>query len=510
MQIVSKAHVISIQERRWLTPTTITQCSVCQVDAGSVTICKLGHRICSQCFDNNYEKFTHCPECRNKKGSKDLAGFTVAGGKRILQDSSFGCTAKGCTWSGSYDQLGDHIKSCTDNKVNCPYKCDKQFTPREFDEHKKNCSKRPHKEGNFEATFETIQAAKKLKLDCQTASSQPPPLQEANDELHSRLLAIFPQVLNAALKEPNPESPPFISCVYGCGQGVENEPEKINLHQSLCPNVPSPCTLCELPVKKVDITDHLKDCPKCPVSCRYCDINMQRSELDSHWKYECDRFPAKCFACHAEVIRSELDKHENYECLQNPMSCTRCLESTTVSHRRSCRFIQKLILPASTNNAAVTLHPQPGSSGSVYQPECDISDAFSIYLALPAQKFKRYLNFRNLNSIQDTYDHPLFESKNRIKCTYAREDFYINPKYYSYHKSWSLSVRYIGDSRSNKLWTSVDILDTQNQQIAYLELESQQKNSDAKKICIKCNGNSDSMFLKKEQAQKVLVIAQKP
>ncbi|WP_230460243.1 hypothetical protein, partial [Sansalvadorimonas verongulae] len=116
--------------------------------------------------------------------------------------------------------------------------------------------------------------------------------------------------------------------------------------------------------------------------------------MAQHFEY-CVGYPVNCTLCHNAVPRSQLDQHRESECLQRLVDCDRCFETFTVAelntHKQGCRFMQNMTLLASSANAPVTLVPQPGAIGSIYQPEDSQRDSSTIYLALPYNKFQKYL-----------------------------------------------------------------------------------------------------------------------
>ncbi|MTI14201.1 hypothetical protein [Sansalvadorimonas verongulae] len=504
---------VSINDTLWGVPKAVSGCTVCKNDAASVIICEEGHKICATCFEEDFDKLSTCPECRAKLADRDIARYTKKGGLLTLNNTRFYCMSEKCGWSGGYNELEAHKKLCSQKLLDCDYGCGERTSGQELDRHKQQCRKRPYKEGNLAADYETVMEAKRLRDECLKVEGDPSTTQ-SNPELTGRLVRLYPLVLNAALKEGSKASQPTslsvtnIPCHSPCGFIASNLSE-LSSHFSDCPYISLPCRHCTLLVERRDLSDHEERCDRRPVSCTYCESSLLQGEMTQHFQ-DCISYPVNCVLCNNDLARSTLKEHQATACPQRSVECDRCFEATTAAeldtHKQGCQFMQKIILPASSANAAVTLVPQPNSTGPVYQPEDCSGDSSVIYLALPHKKFQDVMR-RKKRDGDERANTSFFHSRYEITCTYAESPSNIT-SFVNYHNIWRLGIEQPDETRKHRfVWTNMDVLDTQNQKVAHLVQYYPASGSEGGvKICIGSNFNHSVGHLKTidEQEAKVL------
>ncbi|WP_230459999.1 hypothetical protein, partial [Sansalvadorimonas verongulae] len=415
--------------------------------------------------------------------------------------------------------MDEHKLSCSKRPLDCDYGCGTSVPEPELETHKQQCRKRPYKEGNLAADYETVMEAKKLKTECLETTSHQPTTQ-SKLELADRLIRFYPQVLDAALKETSEANQPTaagtttsnIPCSYQCGF-IASNPKELSSHFSDCACKPLPCRHCTSLVLRRALPDHEEWCVQRPIKCLYCDSYVFQGRMRLHF-LNCIGYPVNCALCHNHVVRSKLLEHQATACPQRFVDCDRCFEATTTgeldAHKQGCRFMQKIILPASSTNAAVTLVPQPNSTGPVYQPEDCQGDSSVIYLALPHEKFQNFMRCKKKDKSDDTVNNPLFHSDGRIKCKYAESPSNISPCFHRYYGEWELEVKQPADTRKHYLvWTYMDVLDTQNRKIAHLVQFCPSLNSEGGvRLCVNSHhSNYSTGHLKTDNEQEAKVLS---
>ncbi len=481
---------ICVKSSLWTVPNSVNQCPICLEDAGSVTICSQGDAtLCSTCFDSQFEKLLSCPSCRTALPDRHTAAFSHKSKLIALNNSDFGCTADGCDWKGGYNLLDEHMKSCKPQEIDCKFDCGEKLPRGKMKNHKLECRKRPYKEGNLETNFETALEAKKLKTECLEFLTDKPLTQSEKNSLLDRLCRVYPCVIDAALTETSSsgvsgsatDAAANLRCQYQCGLIATTQKEFVS-HFSVCPLRPVMCRHCSQSEQSKNLIAHEKGCKQRLVSCNFCDSSIYQGDITPHLEY-CFNYPIDCNLCHNNIIRSQLKTHLKSACLQRSVTCNRCFDTTTAAqldaHEQGCRFLQEIILPASSTNTAVTLVPQPGAIGSFYQPKDCSGDTSTIYLALSSQEFIAYLTRMKNDVVDETHQHPPFDSKDTLRCQYAGSPstIYTGKGYYPIHAGmgryrslWSINIYQSPKTRKHHdgVWTSMEILNAHNQKIALL------------------------------------------
>ncbi|MTI14985.1 hypothetical protein E1189_18460 [Sansalvadorimonas verongulae] len=438
-----------------------------------------------------------------------------------LNNSRFNCMSKECGWSGGYHELDEHTLSCSKKPVDCDYGCGTSVPEPKLEAHKQQCRKRPYREGNLAADYETVMEAKQLETEClEAAGHQSTP--QSKQELADRLIRLYPLVLKAALKGASEANQAMsiatttssVPCSYQCGF-MANTPKELHSHYTECAYRPFPCRHCTSVVPRRDLLDHEEKCEQRPISCFYCTSYIFQGSTAQHF-LDCIGYPVNCVLCNHYLARSKLLEHQATACPQRPVNCDRCFEATTAveldTHKQGCLFMQKIILPVSSANAAVTLVPQPNATGPVYQPEGCQGDSSVIYLALSHEKFQRFMHCQKEDIYDDILSNPLFISKDYIKCRYAESPSTISPLFRSYYEAWGLKVVQPIDTRKHRfVWTNMDILDTQNQKIAHLmQVQPAPDSEGGVKICVNApHANNAEAILKKKDEQEAKVLSHK-
>ena len=100
-------------------------CKICLKTVYDPRICASGCQngiFCTLCLAHEQKKNgdTSCPNCKQKCNFKELGNLLIS----IMNEQKVKCTKTNCSAEGTFfkynDFVNQHVKACSNNKVECP------------------------------------------------------------------------------------------------------------------------------------------------------------------------------------------------------------------------------------------------------------------------------------------------------------------------------------------------------------------------------------------------------